>query len=124
MMWATAGLVLLGGSGVVVMLHEPGGRAQAQTTYCGLVTCAVLRSTAATSSIPAGSAHPAARGRDRVHPGNLALAEADARAGLWVCAFALAVAGMVAAIRPVGSRPRSGSRLPGPPLLRFRPVAG
>lgn len=56
--WATVGLVLLGGSGVVVLLHQPGGRAQAQTAYCGLVTCAVLRSTAATSSVPAGAAHP------------------------------------------------------------------
>jgi hypothetical protein len=59
MMWATAGLVLLGGSGAVVLLHEPGGRPQAQTTYCGLVTCAVLRSTAATSSVPAGAVHSA-----------------------------------------------------------------
>jgi hypothetical protein len=56
--WAAAGLVLLGGSGVAVLLHEPGGRARAQTAYCGLVTCAVLRSTAATSSVPAGAAHP------------------------------------------------------------------
>jgi hypothetical protein len=56
--WATAAVVLLGGSGVIVLLHEPGGRAQAQPTYCGLVTCAVLRSTAATSSVPAGAAHP------------------------------------------------------------------
>jgi hypothetical protein len=56
--WATVGLVLLGGSGVAVLLHEPGGRAQAQTTYCGLVTCAVLRSTAATSRVPGGAAHP------------------------------------------------------------------
>jgi len=56
--WAAVGLVLLGGSGVVVLLHEPGGRAQAQTAYCGLVTCAVLRSTAATSSVPAGAGHP------------------------------------------------------------------
>jgi hypothetical protein len=57
--WATVGLVLLGGSGAAVLLHEPDGRAQAQTAYCGLVTCAVLRSTAATSSVPAGAAHPA-----------------------------------------------------------------
>ena len=57
--WAAVGLVLLGGSGVVVLLHEPGGRAQAQTAYCGLVTCAVLRSAAATSSVPAGAPHPA-----------------------------------------------------------------
>jgi len=56
--WATAALVLLGGSGVVVLLHEPGGRARAQTAYCGLVTCAVLRSTAAASSLPGGAAHP------------------------------------------------------------------
>jgi hypothetical protein len=56
--WATAALMLLGGSGIVVLLHEPGGRAQAQTAYCGLVTCAVLRSTAATSSVPAAVAHP------------------------------------------------------------------
>jgi hypothetical protein len=54
--WATAALVLLGGSGIVVLLHEPGGRPQAQSTYCGLVTCAVLRS-AATPSVPAGAAH-------------------------------------------------------------------
>jgi hypothetical protein len=56
--WAAVGLVLLGGSGVAVLLHEPAGRAQAQTTYCGLVTCAVLRSAAATSSVRAGAAHP------------------------------------------------------------------
>jgi hypothetical protein len=56
--WAAAGLVLLGGSGIAVLLHEPGRRVQAQATYCGLVTCAVLRSTAATSSVPAGAAHP------------------------------------------------------------------
>jgi len=54
--WATAALVLLGGSGIVVLLHEP-GRTQEQTAYCGLVTCAVLRSTAATSGVPAGAAH-------------------------------------------------------------------
>jgi hypothetical protein len=56
--WAIAGLVLLGGAGVAVLLHEPGGRGQPQTAYCGLVTCAVLRSTAATSGVPAGAAHP------------------------------------------------------------------
>jgi hypothetical protein len=56
---AAACLVLLGGSAVAVLLHGPGGRAQAQATYCGLVTCAVLRSTAATSRVPAGAAHPA-----------------------------------------------------------------
>jgi hypothetical protein len=55
---AAAAVVLLGGSGVVVLLHEPGGRAQAQATYCGLVTCAVLRSTAATSSVPARATRP------------------------------------------------------------------
>jgi hypothetical protein len=56
--WAAAGLLLLGGSGLAAALHGPGGRARAQTAYCGLVTCAVLRSTAATSSVPAGAAHP------------------------------------------------------------------
>jgi hypothetical protein len=52
-----AGLLLLGGSGAAVLLNEPGGRAQAQTAYCGLVTCAVLRSTAASSRVP-GALHP------------------------------------------------------------------
>jgi hypothetical protein len=56
--WAAAALVLLGGSGAVFLLHEPGRQAQAQTAYCGLVTCAVLRSAMANSSVPAGDPHP------------------------------------------------------------------
>jgi hypothetical protein len=62
--WVAVGLVLLGGSGAAVLLHEPGGRAQAQSTYCGLVTCAVLRSTAATSRVPTpGPSSPLAASR-------------------------------------------------------------
>jgi hypothetical protein len=54
--WAAVGLVLLGTGGLAVLLHQPGGRARAQNVYCGLVTCAVLRSVAAKSGDPA--AHP------------------------------------------------------------------
>jgi hypothetical protein len=55
--WAAAGLVLVAAGGTAVLLHQPGGRARAQTAYCGLVTCAVLRSVAATSRAPAEAPH-------------------------------------------------------------------
>jgi hypothetical protein len=55
-------------------------------------------------------------GRGRVHPGTRAAAQARPRAG----AVTLAVAGMVAAFRVVGS----WSRLPGGPLWGFQPLAG
>jgi hypothetical protein len=58
--WAAVGLVLVVAFGIAVSVHEPGGRAQTRTAYCGLVTCAVLRSTAANSRVAAEAAHPAA----------------------------------------------------------------
>jgi len=48
--WALAGVVLLTGGGVALIQHQPGARAHAQSVYCGLVTCAVLRSVADSSS--------------------------------------------------------------------------
>lgn len=48
--WALAGLVLLSGGGVALIQHQPDARARAQSAYCGLVTCAVLRSVADSSS--------------------------------------------------------------------------
>lgn len=56
--WAMACLVLLGGAGMAIVLHQPGRRPRAQTVYCGLVTCAVMRSVAATSGVPAGVPNP------------------------------------------------------------------
>jgi hypothetical protein len=48
--WALAGVVLLTSGGVALIQHQPGARAHAQSVYCGLVTCAVLRSVADPSS--------------------------------------------------------------------------
>ena len=48
--WALAGVVLLTSGGVALIQHQPGARARAQSVYCGLVTCAVLRSVADSSS--------------------------------------------------------------------------
>jgi len=51
--WALAGVVLLAGGGAAMIQHQPGARARAQSVYCGLVTCAVLRSVADSSSAAA-----------------------------------------------------------------------
>jgi hypothetical protein len=48
--WTLAGVVLLTSGGVALIQHQPGARARAQSVYCGLVTCAVLRSVAESSS--------------------------------------------------------------------------
>ena len=54
--WA-AGLIVIGGSGAFLMLHNPpvSARPRAQAAVCGLVTCAMLRSNAAPSRTPTGS---------------------------------------------------------------------
>jgi hypothetical protein len=56
--WGAAALVLVASVGVALLQHEPGVRARAQSVYCGLVTCAVLRSAAATSPAQAEAAPP------------------------------------------------------------------
>jgi hypothetical protein len=57
--WAVVGLVLLGCAGVALLQQQqPGARARAQTIYCGLVTCAVLRSVSETSTAAAPTPHP------------------------------------------------------------------
>jgi len=56
--WAVAGVILLGSVGVALLQQQPGGRARAQSVYCGLVKCAVLRSVA-DSSTAAGVSRPA-----------------------------------------------------------------
>jgi len=55
-LWAAAGLVLLGGSAGIVLLHDSGGRPPTQTAFCGLVECSVLRSA---DSEPTGNPRPA-----------------------------------------------------------------
>jgi hypothetical protein len=51
--WAAAGLVVVGGTGAVLMVHEPGGQISAQSAaYCGLVKCAILRSDATPTGQP------------------------------------------------------------------------
>ena len=56
--WAVAGLVLVGSAGVALLQQQPGVRARAQSVYCGLVTCAVLRSVAETSTAATGAPRP------------------------------------------------------------------
>jgi hypothetical protein len=53
-MWAAAGLVVIGGAGAIMATHESGGEAQprAQAALCGLVSCADVPS-AASSRQPA-----------------------------------------------------------------------
>lgn len=51
--WGAVSLVLLAAAGLAVLLHQPGGRARAHNVYCGLVTCAVLRSVAASGHLAA-----------------------------------------------------------------------
>jgi hypothetical protein len=56
--WAIAGVVLLGSIGVALLQQQPGGRARAQSVYCGLVKCAVLRSVADSSTAAVGVPRP------------------------------------------------------------------
>jgi hypothetical protein len=56
--WALAGVVLLTSGGVALIQHQPGARAHGQSVYCGLVTCAVLRSVADSSSTAALAPRP------------------------------------------------------------------
>jgi hypothetical protein len=53
--WAAAGLVLIGGGAAVVAMHEAGGQPHPQPVFCGLVECSVLRSEAAAASTPTGN---------------------------------------------------------------------
>jgi hypothetical protein len=82
----------------------------------------IARGLVAGSGAP-GDHHPHAvtQGRGRVQPEARTAAQASpqARAGFWACTVTLAVAGMVAAIRLVGS----WSRLPGRPRPGFRQLA-
>src|SRR6266700_2322630 len=57
--WAAAGLIVIAGSGAFFVSHRPGARPPGRTPFCGLVACAVLRSDAATSSLPTVSPGPA-----------------------------------------------------------------
>jgi len=52
--WAAAGLIVIGGSSALVMIHKsaPAAHPRAQTAFCGLVACAVLRSDASLSRMP------------------------------------------------------------------------
>jgi hypothetical protein len=50
--WAAAGLIVLGVAGAFVMLHQPVRHPRAPTAFCGLVTCAALRSEASASRLP------------------------------------------------------------------------
>lgn len=50
MTWALAALVLVASVGVALIQHQPPAQTRAQKVYCGLVTCAVLRSVADPSS--------------------------------------------------------------------------
>ena len=57
--WAAAGLVVVGGTGAVLMVHEPGGQISAQgAAYCGLVKCAILRSDATPTGQPGKHRRP------------------------------------------------------------------
>jgi hypothetical protein len=56
--WALAGVVLLTSGGVALIQQHPAARARAQSVYCGLVTCAVLRSVADSSSAVAAIPRP------------------------------------------------------------------
>ena len=56
--WAAAGLVLVGGSAAIVAMHGSGGGSRPQAAFCGLVECSVLRSEAAAASAPTGNPHP------------------------------------------------------------------
>lgn len=51
--WAAAGVIVIGSS-ALVMMHQPtvAAHPRAQTAFCGLVACAVLRSDAAISRAP------------------------------------------------------------------------
>jgi hypothetical protein len=53
-LWAAAGLVLIGGCAAAVAMHESGGQPRPQPVFCGLVECSVLHSEAAAASAPAG----------------------------------------------------------------------
>lgn len=69
--WAAAGLVVIGGAGAILATHEPGGEPQprAQAALCGLVSCADVPSAAATTPpapqpstpLPSSPAVPAAK---------------------------------------------------------------
>jgi hypothetical protein len=48
--WAIAAVVLLGSAGAALLQQQPGAGARAQSVYCGLVKCAVLRSVADSST--------------------------------------------------------------------------
>jgi outer membrane biosynthesis protein TonB len=58
--WAIAGVILLGSVGLALLQQQPDGRARAQSVYCGLVKCAVLRSVADSSTAAVGASRPAA----------------------------------------------------------------
>jgi hypothetical protein len=57
--WAVAGVILLGSVGAALLQQQPGARARAQSVYCGLVKCAVLRSVADSSTAAVGVSRPA-----------------------------------------------------------------
>lgn len=58
--WGLAGLVLVASIGFALLQQQPGARAGAQSVPCGLVTCAVLRSVADSSTVTAGPTSPSA----------------------------------------------------------------
>jgi len=56
--WAALGLVVLGGAGGYALAHEPAPQPREPSAFCGLVSCAVLRSDASAAKVPAP--HPQA----------------------------------------------------------------
>ncbi len=56
--WVAAGLVLLGASAGIVLIHESDGRPPAPAAFCGLVECSVLHSAAAAAREPSGNPRP------------------------------------------------------------------
>jgi hypothetical protein len=69
MVWAAAGLVVVGGTGAILATQESGGQAQpgTQAALCGLVSCAAVPSADA-SSPPGHQAGPAPTPPPRAQP--------------------------------------------------------
>jgi len=125
--WALAGVVLLTSGGLALIQHEPGARAHAQSAYCGLVTCAVLRSVADSSSSlalaprpslvlpsfePASRATAPARASKPTRTSTLARTRAPARSGT---PKPVAPSTSATAPAPRPTRPPRPARWPWPP---------
>jgi hypothetical protein len=106
--WAAVGLVVIGGAaGYALAQHGPTPQPQAQTAFCGLVSCAILHSDASAARAPAAHSH--------ARP---ALSPQDAARG--------AVAVTPASAPPAAGPPAAGPPAAAPtrtPALRSRPAA-